>query len=169
MENRTIIDDAFKGWLHSTYKHSVAIQLCQTFERVEVFLRETAILKGSFFDLKQDAMARCLGDLNRNRIFKFRNREAMPWLGKLSNALSAFANSDIYKNAVQQFASSTGCVTDNKKGPEESDKPVIISSTGFVAESEKQLPASPARQKVKQVQQRPRGEISSRGICGGGR
>ena len=151
MENRTIINDAFKGWLHSTYKRSVAIQLCQTLERVEVFLRETAILKGSFFDLRQDAMARCLGDLNRNRVFKFRNREAMPWLGKLSNALSVFVSSDIYGNAVRRFACSTGCATDNKKGPEESDIPVIISSAGFVAESEKQFPDSPA--------------VQSRGAC----
>lgn len=144
MENRTIINDAFKGWLHSTYKRSVAIQLCQTLERVEVFLRETAILKGSFFDLRQDTMARCLGDLNRNRVFKFRNREAMPWLGKLSNALSVFVSSDIYGNAVRQFACSTGCVTDNKKETEESDKPVIVSSAGFAAEGEKQLSVSPA-------------------------
>lgn len=141
MESRTVINNAFKEWSYSTYKRSVAIQLCQTLERVEFFLRETAILKGSFFDLKPDAMARCLGNLNRNRVFKFRNREAMPWLGKLSNALSAFVSSDIYGNAVQQFACSTGCATDNKKENEESDK---VSSAGFAAEGEKQLSVSPA-------------------------
>ena len=97
------MNSVFREWIFSTCKRAIAIQLCKTFEQVECFLLETRTIKNSFLELMPDDMLRCVGDLNRNRVFKFRNREAMPWLGKLSNALSDFAASEEYTKALTEF------------------------------------------------------------------
>lgn len=102
MKDTKALHNAFKEWTYSVYKRSAAIRLCQTLDCVECFLQETAILKTGFWNLKADEMARYLDNLNRNRVFKFRNREAMPYLGKLSNALSAFSASSAYTSAAKQ-------------------------------------------------------------------
>lgn len=93
----------FRDWIYSACKRSVAIQLCKTLDQVDWFLHETRTIKSCFLELMPDDMLRCIGDLNRNRVFKFRNREAMPWLGKLSNALSDFAVSEEYTKALAEF------------------------------------------------------------------
>lgn len=93
----------FRDWIFSACKRSVAIQLCKTLEQVDWFLHETGTIKSSFLELMPNDMLRCIGDLNRNRVFKFRYREAMPWLGKLNNALSEFADSEEYTKALAEF------------------------------------------------------------------
>lgn len=103
MDNERNMYTVFRDWIYSACKRSVAIQLCKTLEQVDWFLHETRTIKSSFLELMPDDMLRCIGDLNRNRVFKFRNREAMPWLGKLSNALSDFAISEEYAKALAEF------------------------------------------------------------------
>ena len=103
MDNERNMYTVFRDWIYSACKRSVAIQLCKTLEQVDWFLHETRTIKSSFLELMPDDMLRCIGDLNRNRVFKFRNREAMPWLGKLSNALSDFAVSEEYAKALAEF------------------------------------------------------------------
>ena len=103
MGNERNMYTVFRDWIYSACKRSVAIQLCKTLDQVDWFLHETRTIKSCFLELMPDDMLRCIGDLNRNRVFKFRNREAMPWLGKLSNALSDFAVSEEYTKALAEF------------------------------------------------------------------
>lgn len=103
VDNERNMYTVYRDWIYSACKRSVAIQLCKTLEQVDWFLHETRTIKSSFLELMPDDMLRCIGDLNRNRVFKFRNREAMPWLGKLSNALSDFAVSEEYTKALAEF------------------------------------------------------------------
>ena len=103
MDSKRNMFTVFREWSFSAIKRSSAVQLCKTLEQVDWFLHETRIIKCSFLELMPDDMLRCVADLNRNRVFKFRNREAMPWLGKLSNALSDFAVSKEYTDSLVEF------------------------------------------------------------------
>lgn len=103
MDSKRNMFTVFREWSFSAIKRSSAVQLCKTLEQVDWFLHETRTIKCSFLELMSDDMLRCVADLNRNRVFKFRNREAMPWLGKLSNVLSDFAVSKEYSNALAKF------------------------------------------------------------------
>ena len=103
VDNERNMYTVFSDWIYSACKRSIAIQLCKTLEQVDWFLHETGTIKRSFLELMPNDMLRCVGDLNRNRVFKFRYREAMPWLGKLSNALSDFAASEEYTEALAEF------------------------------------------------------------------
>ena len=103
VENERNMYTVFEDWISTVCKRSVAIRLCKTLEQVDCFLHETRTIKNGFLELNPDDMLRCIGDLNRNRVFKYRNREAMPWLGKLSNALSDFATSEEYAKYLVVF------------------------------------------------------------------
>ena len=93
----------FREWIYSACKRSAAIQLCRTLEQVDSFLHETRTIKRNFLELRPYDMFQCIDDLNRNRVFKFRNREAMPWLGKLRNMLAEFANTEEYAKGLAEF------------------------------------------------------------------
>ena len=93
MDSRAKIYSAFQEWAVSVYKRSVVFHLLQTLECIDHFLLETGRKKCGLLELPKEEMNRTLDGLNDNKVFKFRNSSAMPWLGKLSKAVNEFVAS----------------------------------------------------------------------------
>lgn len=95
MENSTL-QHAFEEWIGKNYKRQVALQLCRALESAEGFLRETAGEHDGLLDCTVEKAAQLLDGLNRNRVFRFRCKDASLRLGKLIHAIREFSTSEAY-------------------------------------------------------------------------